>query len=506
MYATAGIGALGLGLLLRRGDKEDTDVKDMEALSKVPLRRLVSGWISFAFCASPTWVEASETMYNIVSRVPIISSIANSFIIHTFFSQFLGGQTTQECIPKVRQLRDAQLGTLLGYNIEATLDGSSKDPNLILKQTQSVLESIDVQAKLAKEFTGDAASDPEVDNKCWVRLKITGLLNDPSALEAGSRAILKARAAQGLDKDVPLPGLPHDGDWEAALDGDGVTPYHRDQLVRLRATMEGIISKARDNNIRVVIDAEQSWYQPVLDALTDEFMQKYNKLGGPATCIASFQAYLRRHPQLLEQQIKRAEEKGYKLLYKQVRGAYIVSEAAWWKQKSGEEGSVVWPTKEDTDASYNSTMERAISLITDQVRSNGSARFGAVFATHNAHSIDKGIQLLDKTGFLSPDPKSRLLLLDKNVANSVTFAQLFGMKDDLTNRITGTVAASNGLPLVVKSMSYGELSECIPFLSRRANENKAILSGRGGALSERKRLGREIQRRLSPFGARVQKS
>jgi hypothetical protein len=45
MYATAGIGALGLGLLLRRGDKEDTDVKDMEALSKVPLGRLVSGWM-----------------------------------------------------------------------------------------------------------------------------------------------------------------------------------------------------------------------------------------------------------------------------------------------------------------------------------------------------------------------------------------------------------------------------------------------------------------------------
>lgn len=49
-------------------------------------------------------------------------------------------------------------------------------------------------------------------------------------------------------------------------------------------------------------------------------------------------------------------------------------------------------------------------------------------------------------------------------------------------------------------MSYGDLDECLPFLSRRANENKAILSGRGGALSERKRLGNEIQRRLlSPF-------
>ena len=462
-------------------------------------------------------------MYNVVSKIPLISSIANSFIIHTFFNQFLGGQTTEECIPKIKQLREAQLGTLLGYNIEATLDGSSKNPGLILKQTEAVLESIDVQAKLAKEFVGDAASNPDIDNKCWVRLKITGLLNDPSALEVGSLAILESRAARGLDKDIPLPGFPHDGDWEAAINGKGVTDYHRDQLVRLRAIMEAIISKARDNNIRCVIDAEQSWYQPVLDALTDELMQKYNKIGGPATCIASFQAYLRRHPQLIEQQIKRAEEKGYKLLSEQVRGAYIVTEAAWWKKKFGEEGSVVWPTKEDTDKSYDGTMEKAISRIAAQVRSNGSARFGAVFATHNAHSVDKAVQLLEQTGFLAKQPRSGMLVLDQNIANSVTFAQLFGMKDDLSNKITGSLTSVNGLPLVVKvstattsrirsaddllqSMSYGELDECIPFLSRRANENKAILAGRGGALSERKRLGREIQRRLSPFGARVQET
>lgn len=214
--------------------------------------------------------------------------------------------------------------------------------------------------------------------------------------------------------------------------------------------MEAIISKARDNNIRCVIDAEQSWYQPTLDALTDEMMQKYNKIGGPATCIASFQAYLRRHPQLIEQQIKRAEEKGYKLLYKQVRGAYIVTEAAWWKKKFGEEGSVVWPTKEDTDKSYDGTMEKAISQIAAQVRSSGFARFSVVFATHNSRSVDKAVQLLDKTGFLTKQPRSGMLVLDQNIANSVTFAQLFGMKDDLSNKITGSLTSVNGLPLVVK--------------------------------------------------------
>lgn len=93
------------------------------------------------------------------------------------------------------------------------------------------------------------------------------------------------------------------------------------------------------------------------------------------------------------------------------------------------------------------------------------------------------------------------------------------MKDDLTNRITGSLTADGGFPLVVKvsrmcrlltrsvdancafsqSMSYGDLKECLPFLARRATENKAVLEGRGGAAAERVRLGREIRRRVLPF-------
>ena len=209
---------------------------------------------------------------------------------------------------------------MLGYNIEAELDGSGKDPQLILTQTQHVLSSIDAQGNLARRYMPNSDARA-IDNRCWVRIKVTGLLPHPIALYNASNAILQARKARGLDKDVPLPGLPHDGDWEAALNGNGVTDSDREQLFSLRATMEAVASKARDKGVRVVIDAEQSWYQPVIDALTDELMQKYNALDGPPTFIASFQAYLRRHPQLLDQQIRRAEEKGYQLLFKQVRGA-----------------------------------------------------------------------------------------------------------------------------------------------------------------------------------------
>ncbi|EWZ84224.1 hypothetical protein FOWG_12038 [Fusarium oxysporum f. sp. lycopersici MN25] len=440
------------------------------------------------------------------SKIPILSSVTHTFVMKTFFNQFLGGEKTENCIPKIQYLRDRQVGTLLGYNIEAELDGSSKDPALILRQTQLVLESIDAQGELAKQYCPDASAYSG-DNRCWVRIKVTGLLPHPVALYHGSNAILRTRRERGLDLDVPYPGLPHDGDWEAALNGREVTESDRQQLLSLRATMEAIASKARDNNVRIVIDAEQSWYQPVIDSLTDELMQKYNTLDGPATCIASFQAYLRRYPQLLDQQIARAEERGYKLLFKQIRGAYMVTEAERCKTDGKQGHGPVWPTKEETDASFNYGIEKTVATIAQQVRETGHSKLSAVFATHNSISVGLGLDLLQKHGLARRNDENGKLVVSKEIAGSFAFAQLYGklpflrsrMKDDLTNKITGSIEAEGGLPLVVKSMSYGDLKDCLPFLARRAIENKAVLEGRGGATAERVRLGREICRRILPF-------
>ncbi|XPS76579.1 proline dehydrogenase [Ascochyta lentis] len=451
IYAVAGTGVvclLTVGLIRNREDVRE-DPRDVKALSTVPLTKLCSGWIAFAFCSVPIWVDVSESLYNVVSKIPVVSSMSNTFVMRTFFNQFLGGETTEDCIPKIEDLRKRQIGTLLGYNIEAELDGSSKDPQLIMTQTEHVLSSIDAQAKLAKQHWPDASATGG-DNRFWVRIKVTGLLPHPVALYRGSKAILKARADKGLDTTVPLPGLPHDGDWEAALSGKDVTQADREQLLALRSTLESIASKARDNNVRIVIDAEQSWYQPVIDSLTDELMQKYNTLDGPATCIASFQAYLRRHPALIDQQIRRADEKGFKLLFKQVRGAYMVTEASRHREEGRQGQGPVWSTKAETDASFNYGIEKTLDTVANQIREGGKSRISAVFATHNSISVDLGISLLEKYGLAELAANGEKLVVRKEVAGSVAFAQLYGMKDDLTNKITGSLTTDGGFPLVVK--------------------------------------------------------
>ncbi|GLB19542.1 hypothetical protein AtubIFM61612_009449 [Aspergillus tubingensis] len=498
LYGVAGIAFTGAVLFstIRDTDGQAEEKGDRNSLSKIPLSKLISGWIAFAFCSSPTWVDLSENMYNFLSHIPILSSVTDAIIMRTFFNQFLGGESISECIPKIQALRQQKIGTLLGYNVEADLNGSRKDPQLIAQQIEHIIASIEAQGKLARQFWLQASSTGG-DNRCWVRIKVTGLLPDPTALYHGSNAILQRKRERGLDNNVPYPGLPQDGDWEAAL--GGVIDVDRLQLMALRSTLETIASKARENNVRIVIDAEQTWYQPVIDSLTDELMQKYNSLDGPATCIASFQAYLRRYPVLLDQQIKRADEKGYKLLFKQVRGAYMVSEAARWEKEQRAGPGPVWATKAETDASYNYGIRKTLSTVAEQIRRDGHSRISVVFATHNSNSIDLATNVLEEEGLARRADDDTKLVLSGQAAGAIAFAQLYGMKDDLTNKITGSITSLGGFPLVVKSMSYGELKECLPFLARRATENKAVLEGRGGAVAERMRLGRELRRRLLPF-------
>ena len=84
------------------------------------------------------------------------------------------------------------------------------------------------------------------------------------------------------------------------------------------------------------------------------------------------------------------------------------------------------------------------------------------------------------------------------------------MKDDLTDKMAESYQ-NNGMPIALKVcpllsfpdlaaadkqyIAYGSLGEVLPFLGRRAIENKSVMSGEGGAAAERKRITTELSRR-----------
>ena len=119
------------------------------------------------------------------------------------------------------------------------------------------------------------------------------------------------------------------------------------------------------SRVKLMIDAEHTWYQPALDAFTLLLSEKFNKpikgetnWKGPLILFVhslesmseeklmnsgTYQSYLTRQPQHLLAAIKHAEEKDYVLGIKLVRGAYFVQERQRWKDQGRPGSDPIWP-------------------------------------------------------------------------------------------------------------------------------------------------------------------
>ncbi len=149
----------------------------------------------------------------------------------------------------------------------------------------------------------------------------------------------------------------------------------------------------------------------------------------------------------------------------QVRGCYLEHERLHAACLGLE--SPIHPTKADTDNCYHMCLEYAMQSLRDH---NASV----FVATHNKVSVQRTLELMEKYE-ISPDD------------SRVSFGQQMGMADHLT------------LPLAragyhaCKLVPYGSLDDMVPFLSRRANENRGIMKN---AREERNLYFKELQRRL----------
>jgi len=117
---------------------------------------------------------------------------------------------------------------------------------------------------------------------------------------------------------------------------------------------------------------------------------------------------------------------------------------------------------------------------------------GVVFGSHNAGSCAKILDALVDAR-LATREKDGAVKVDDLAAERVALAQLYGMSDTLTDRLATSVRTR--APFVIKYIPYGALSEVMPYLSRRAIENKSVL-GNGHVAQERKRAFDAIWRYL----------
>lgn len=530
--------SLSLPTEVSAGD-HSTPVRAADSLSTATTLALLRSYLVYTACSIPPLIDHAPALLHAFTHSPVpgLKAITEAIVRRTFFAQFVPGETVEECIPTMRDLRGRGVGSVLNYSAEAECEegdvaGVKEMQERRLREVYKALEGLGQFEKTAAvEHRGTAS----------FALKITGLI-DPAILHRASNTILRLRPLtysnaasspkSAVAPAVPYPGTPIDSDGKivARISGGGSSPSDElgsllslkgevrdmgllasDEGVRegdlqelrdLWGKLRNLGEYAREQGVRLMIDAEHTWYQPALDAYTLLLSEEFNRPPKNASeawrgplIYGTYQCYLTRQPGHLRAAIKHAEESGYALGIKLVRGAYFVQERKRWKDEKRAGPDPIWPDKPATDKCYDESLATILSTLSKQLDSRRpDLSLNVIFGTHNAESCRLIVEGLEKNG-LAEDGSDGKLRLRQDVRGKIGVAQLYGMKDDLTDFMAGAFDQS-GPPVALKYIAYGNLGEVMPFLGRRAIENKAVMSGEGGAAAERKRLMGELKRRI----------
>jgi len=336
----------------------------------------------------PWLVKMANPMIRFASaiRFPI-----NWIVKPTVYAQFCGGETIDECGPVIEKLKAGGVYSILDYSVEG-----SEEEEVIEQALQETLRVIDY-----------AASN---ENIPFTVFKPT--------------AFAKSDALEVLSTS-------HSPDAESVKEG-----------AKFRQRVQKLCERAYGYGIPIMIDAEDSWYQEIIDQVVMDMMAIYNKK--QPIVFNTYQMYRHDRLERLKQDHTRAKKEQFFMGAKFVRGAYMEKE----RERAGEMGyeDPIQPDKPATDRDYNLALKYTLENIDDFAVFNG---------THNEESSRYMAELMDE------------LKIPRN-DNRCWFSQLYGMSDHISFNL-----ANEGFN-VAKYVPYGPVKFVLPYLMRRAEENTSV--------------------------------
>lgn len=359
--------------------------------------------IAFAL-KSDSQLERAYFLFKMIQNQPMvrIGSAVTSFALKahlpieglirtTVFDHFCGGVTEEDCLPIIDNMyKNGNVHSVLDYSVE----GKDKEVS----------------------FDGALKTILKIVDFCEEKKSIPFAVFKPSGF--GRFALYqKISEEKQLTKD-------EEAEWKRVLNR-----FHT------------VCKVAQKKDVPLLIDAEESWMQKAADELIEDLMETYNT--EKAIVFNTLQMY--RHDRLdyLKELHTKAQQKGFYIGMKVVRGAYMEKE----RERAEEKGypSPICKNKEATDINY----DEAIKYMMKHPKM-------ALFAgTHNEESSYLLMDLAKKHGIKENDKR-------------LWFGQLFGMSDHISYNL-----AHQGYN-VAKYLPFGPVRDVMPYLIRRAEENTSV--------------------------------
>ncbi|MBJ7883006.1 proline dehydrogenase family protein [Gelidibacter salicanalis] len=219
-------------------------------------------------------------------------------------------------------------------------------------------------------------------------------------------------------------------------------------------------SAAETDNLKIMIDAEESWLQEAVDQIVEKIMIKHNR--HRTVVFTTLQMYRWDRITYLEHLLDLGAQYGIQIGIKFVRGAYMEKERERAESKNYK--SPICPDKSSTDLNFNHAVSYSLNHL---------EVFELFIGSHNEISCQ----------ILMNEMRRKQI---RNNDDRIWFGQLYGMSDHISFNL-----AVNGYN-TSKYVPFGEIREVIPYLLRRAEENTSIGNQTSRELSL---INKEIKRR-----------
>ncbi|KAK7364958.1 hypothetical protein VNO80_13708 [Phaseolus coccineus] len=391
------------------------------------------------------WVMKSPLLQSGLPRDLVMSATRE-----TFFSHFCAGEDAAGASKSIRVLNDAGLRSMLVYGVEDAHDNEGCDQNL-----NGFLHTVTVSKSLPPSSVS------------FVIVKITAIC--PMALLERLSDLLRW---QQKDPSFVLPwkqdSLPIFAEtsplYHTQKRPEPLTPEEESDLQLANQRLLQLCQKCEEANIPLLVDAEHTTVQPAIDYFTYAASIKHNQASNPIV-FGTIQTYLKDAKDRLLLTTKAAEKMGVPMGFKLVRGAYMSTESKL--AQSFGQASPIHNTIQDTHNCFND----CASFMLEKV-ANGPDSL--VLATHNIESGKLAVAKAHELGV-------------GKVKHKLEFAQLYGMSEALSYGL------SNAGFQVSKYMPFGPVEMVMPYLLRRAEENRGLLAASG---FDRQLMRKELGRRL----------
>lgn len=353
---------------------------------------------------SDSELERAYFLFKMISKEPLvkIGSAVTKFALNinlpveglirsTVFDHFCGGVNERDCMKTVDSLHDVGVSSVLDFSVE----GKEEDAQF------------------------DATADKVIELTHFAKNK-----------EAMPFSVFKPT---GFGKFKI---------WQKVTENQTLTEPEKNAWENIEKRYDRVAKEAHDCGIRLLIDAEESWMQDAADQVCEKMMEKYNR--ERPIVFNTLQCYRWDRLEYLKKLHQKAREKGYKLGFKIVRGAYLEKE----NDRAVEKGyqTPICESKKATDDNFNEIMTYIIDHLDD---------IELFVGTHNENSTYLAMDLMERKEISKSDDR-------------IWFGQLFGMSDHISFNL-GAVGYN-----VAKYIPFGPVKDVMPYLIRRAEENTSV--------------------------------